>query len=306
MVIMSAYNINTMTFSVRRAFVDGVPRAFQRNGRILIGAYLLATFLQVGLAWLTSTAVLPLGSSSAPVSGGQMPTPGTQLPPAIGFLAYLIASFAGYFLTIPILVVAYRTFVSQFTDHIPEEFVFHRLGWATSNCFLGMLVLLVSLGVLTIVLFGFAGLGLVIVGSQSLFAYLFGTWPGRALLIGTGFILLLPIVFLGTSLIFVEQEIAIQDKNVSEAIVGSWQLAQHNRLTLSALLLLFLISLTILSLVASLFLPQVLTQIVYSIGAVILQTVWLAVMARAYVQLHNSTETIDERLPHLTGSHGFE
>jgi len=277
-----------MSLRVRSALTDGIPRAFRRNGWILIGTYLLISLLQGGLVWMVSTTALPLDSFAAPAAGGQMPNPGSQLPPLISLQAVLIASFTGGFLTIPVLVVASRALVSQFTDHIPEEFVFHRLGWASVNSFLGSWIVSIVVSGLTIGLFVLAGWGLFATADQSTLLYLIRTWPGRALLVGACLVLLIPGAFLGVNLIFVGQEVAVRDKNVIGAIVGSWRLTRHNRLRLLALAFVLLIPHMILSVGLSEFLPPLPAQILVLIESAIVQIAILAIMARAYVQLHDN------------------
>lgn len=280
-----------MTIRVRRTLTNGFPRAFRRNGLILIGVYLLISLLQGGLVWMVATTALPLGAvSPPPASGGQVPSPGTQLPPLISAQAVLIATFTGGVLTVPITIIAIRTLVSRFTDHIPEEFVFHRLGWATINSFLGTWLVSIVVGVITIISFGLAGWGLFTVADQATLGYLIGTWPGRALLVSAGLVLLLPAAFLGVSLIFVGQEVAVKDKNVIGAIVGSWRLARHNRLRLFALALLPFIPQMIFSFVVFEFLTPVPAQILSIVETAIFQIIVLAIMARAYVQSHDDNE----------------
>ena len=274
-----------MALSVRSTLVDGFLRAFRRNGWILIGVYLLVSLLQGGLVWIATTMALPLGTvSPPPASGGQVPSPGTQLPPLISAQAVLLTTFTSGFLTVPVSVVAIRTLVSQFTGRIPEEFVFHRLGWATINSFLGTWMVSIAVGLLTIVLFVLASVGLFAAADQAMVGYLIGTWPGRALLVGACFVLLLPGAFLGVSLIFVGQEVAVRDKNVIGAIRGSWRLARGNRLRLFVLALLPFIIQMIFSVVISELLTSVLAQIAIVVATAIFQVVVLAIMARAYVQ----------------------
>lgn len=278
-----------MPLRVRNALANGIPRVFRRNGCILIGIYLLVSLLQGGLVWMVTTTALPLDTvSPPPASGGQMPTPGTQLPPLISAQAVLITMFTGGFLTVPVTVVAVRTLVSQFTDYIPEEFALHRLGWATINGFLGSWIVSIVVSLLTIVLFGLAGAGLFAVADQAMLRYLISTWPGRALLVGASLVLLLPGAFLGVSLVFVDQEVAVKDKNVIGAIIGSWQLARHNRLRLFVLISLPLVIQMPFSFVIFEFLPPVPAQIVSVVETAIVQIGVLAVMARAYVQSHDT------------------
>lgn len=290
-----------MSLSVRSTLADGFPRAFRRNGWILIGVYFLVSLLQGGLVWMVATTALPLGTvSPPPAPGGQVPSPGTQLPPLISVQAVLIATFTGGFLTVPVTVIAIRTLVSQFTDQIPEEFVFHRLGWATVNSFLGTWLVSIVVGILTIVLFVFASWGLFAVVDQALLGYLIGTWPGRALLVGACLVLLLPSAFLGVNLIFVGQEVAVKDKNVIGAIVGSWRLARHNRLRLFVLALLPFVIQMIFSFGVFEFLPPVPAQIVSVVETAIFQIVVLAIMARAYVQSHEPDSSDVGRISQAT------
>lgn len=283
------YNITAMPLSVRNTLTNGLPRAFRRNGWILIGVYLLFSLLQGGLVWMVATTALPLGAVSPPPgSGGQVPNPGTQLPPLISVQAVVVAMFTGGFLTVPVLVIANRALVSQLTDHIPEEFMFHRLGWATLNSFLGSWVVSIVVGGFTGVLFGLAGWGLFTIADQALLMYLVSTWPGRALLVGACLVLLLPGAFLGVSLIFVGQEIAVRDKNVLGAIVGSWRLARHNRLRLFLLAFLPFVIQMPFSFVVFEFLTPISAQIVSIVETAIFQVVVVAIMARAYVQLYDN------------------
>lgn len=279
-----------MSLCVRSALTDGISRAFRRNGWILIGTYFLISLLQGGLVLMVSTTTLPLDSFAAPATGGQMPNPGTQLPPLISLQAVLIASFTGGFLTIPVLVVASRALVSRFTDHIPEEFVFHRLGWASINSFLGSWIVSIVVSILTMGLFVLASLGLFAAADQSTLLYLIRTWPGRALLVGACLVLLIPGTFLGVNLIFVGQEVAVRDKNVIGAIVGSWRLTRHNRLRLLALTLVLFIPHIIISVVLSEFFPPIPAQMFMIVESAIVQIVILSIMARAYVQLYDGTE----------------
>ena len=276
-----------MTLRVRSALANGIPRVFRRNGLLLIGAYLLVSLLQGGLIWMIVTTALPLGGLSAPASGAQTPNPGSQLSPLTSLGTLPIAMFTGGILTIPMRIVMTRTLVSDLTDHIPEEVVFHRLGWATFHRFVSSWLVTIGTGLLTIVLFGVAGWGLFNVAEPSLLGYLIQTWPGRALLVVGCVVLLLPAFFFGVSLIFVGQEIAIKDKNVLGAIRGSWKLARGNRLRLLALALLPFVFQMILSILVFEFLPSLPGQALSFIMTAIVQTAVIAIMARAYVQVHS-------------------
>lgn len=164
-----------MTLRVRSALAEGFRRAFRRNGVLLIVAYLLMTLLQSGLYWLIIITALPLGGLSAPASGGQAPNPGTQLSPTLMLGALPIAMVTGGVLTIPVRIVMARTLVSRLTNRIPEEVVFHRLGWATVNRLVASWGVAIGIALLGIVLFGLIGLGVVMAASGSLLGQLVGT-----------------------------------------------------------------------------------------------------------------------------------
>lgn len=278
-----------MDLHIPNALTDGFWRALQRNSWILIGTYLLVSLLQGGLVWMVATSVLPLGASPG-ASGGQMLDPGSQLPPLVSLPAVFIASLMGGFLTVPVMVIANRTLVSQFTENVPEEFVLHRLGWATINSFLGSWLVSIAVGSLTIILFGLGGWGLFTWADQATLGYLIGTWPGRALLIGTCLVLLFPSAYLGLGLIFVGQEVAVKDKNVISAVRGSWRLARYNRLRLFVLVLLLFTVQMILSFATFELLGPTSAQVVSLLETAIIQLIVIAIMARAYVQVCTTEE----------------
>ena len=274
-----------MSFRVRRAFAEGIPRAFRRNGLVLLAVYLAVALLQGGLVWMVVTTALPLGGLAGPVPAGSAPNPGTRLPPLISLGTVPIALFTGGVLTMPIQVIANRVFVSRFTDRVPEEFVFRRLGRASINAFVGSVLVSVVVLALTVALFWAGGWGFFNLIDRATLAYLVGTWPGRALLVGGALALLIPVVFVGVSLVFVGQEVAVRDRNVLEAIAGSWRLARHNRVRLLALVLAPQIVQGVVSVAIFTLSPSLVTQIVSLFESSILHIIIMAVMARAYVEV---------------------
>lgn len=237
------------------------------------------------------TTALPLGSLAGPIPAGSTPAPGTRLPPLISLGTVPIALFTGGVLTMPIQVIANRVFVSRITDRVPEEFVFHRLGWASLNAFVGSILVSVVVLALAAALFWIGGWGLFNVIDLSTLSVLVGTWPGRALLVGGALVLLVPAAFVGVSLVFVGQAVAVRDKNVFAAIAESWRLARHNRLRLLALVLVPQIIQGIVSVAIFAFSPSIITQAISLFESAILHILVMAVMAQAYTELRTDGTT---------------
>lgn len=275
-----------MALALRTTLRAGVARVCTRNGAVLIGTFLCVSLLQAGFIWVISTTYIPIGSDTQVVSSsvaGQ--TPGTTLPSLVAIPAVLFASVTGGVLTIPVQIVAIRTMVSRHTDRIPEEFVFHNMGWATLHSFLGSwLVSALTTCVALVCLV--PGLILLFVVSPST-EWLLGSWPGR---IGLGLsvlVLFLPSALIGVNLIFVGQEIAIKDRGLIQAITGSWRQCRGNRLRLLALALLPILIQAGITMPVFRQLDPLLAQGVTIVETAVVQITIAAVMARAYVAVHS-------------------
>jgi len=97
-----------------------------------------------------------------------------------------------------IRIVAVRTFVSERTGTVPTEFLSRNIAWAVVNGIVGGIVV----GILVVV-------GLVF--------------------------LVVPGIVLAVALIFVRQEIAVEDENFVAAIANSWSLTSGHRIELFGL-----------------------------------------------------------------------
>lgn len=294
----------TMTLRVRTALRNGIFRAFTRNGLLLMGVYLVVSLLQGGLVYAVTTTVVPLGPPTVPSVSGEVgavgPTSGSQLPALVSLQAALLVSFTGGLLTIPIQVIAHRTFVSERTDQIPDEFIFRRLGWATLNSFVGSWLVSLSFLIVAGLCMGVGFWGLFSVAGPATTTFLLSDWLGWILLGVFSLMLLIPSVFLGVSLIFVGQEIAVRDKNAIGALASSWRLTRGNRLRILVLAFLPMIPHIVVSFGLFTVLPPVPAQFLALAETGVVNIVVLAIMARAYVQVEDDDGVPSHRTDVLT------
>lgn len=282
-----------MSLQLRTAIQQGLRRTVTRNGLLLFAAFLLASAVQSGFVQLVTAAYLPVSPSVPPATDVATPA-GSQVPELIAAPAGLLAALTGGLLTIPIRIVAIRTMVSDETQRIPEEYVFHRLGWATVYTFLSSWVVAFAV-VLTL----FAGLVVAFLGAVGVGALAGGVTTPPQSLLGRVFlgailvVLFLPSVFVGVGLLFTGQEIAVRDKGVVGAIIGSWRLVRGVRVRLTLLALVPVAVQLPLSYVTLETLPHHLANVTSLAASTVLSFVILVVMARIYRQLLLSSDEVD-------------
>ncbi|ELZ96991.1 hypothetical protein C440_04418 [Haloferax mucosum ATCC BAA-1512] len=276
-----------MGLHVRHVIREGLSRGTARSGIILMILFFLTTAVQTTFVWLATSTYLPLGTVATPpaAAGADLPLAGTELPNALAFQASVVASFAGGLVTIPVQVVAHRTLVSDWRTKIPEEYVLYRLGRATLHLLVGSWVVFV-LGALIFLLSAGIGIaGAVTVMTVMASDWLVASWPGRALVVVSSLVLLLPTVLFGIGIVFFSQEIAVRDKGVRDALVESWRLTRGHRLRLGVLIVGPLLLHGLLGTVLSLLLTDALSQIVVvaetAVGTVLIQ----GIMAVAYLEV---------------------
>ena len=275
-----------MTLQIRTALEDGTRRAFTRNGIVLMGVLLLVSLFQAGLIYAVTTTVVPLGTVTTPgVPTATGPTPGSQLPALVSLQAALLAGVAGGVLTVPVQVVIQRVLVSDRTESIPDDFIFSRLGWASLNSFVGSWTVSLLFLFISLVFVGAGFWGLFHMIDSEMSTFLLTNRVGWGLLAIVGLVLFLPSVFLGISLLFAGQEIAVRDKNVLSAFVGSWRLTRGNRLPMLLLVLGPMVPQGAVSYAIFTVLPPLAAQAVSLLEATVVNVVMFAIMARAYVQL---------------------
>lgn len=274
-----------MTLQIGSAVRDGIAHALTRNGIVLTGLYLLATAFQMGLIYVVGTTYVPPSPETvAAPAAGSSPTPGSALPPVVSVLATGLGSLTGGLLTIPISIVGIRTFVSDRTSSIPDEFVFHRLARASVTAFgAGLVVGLATfLAIFLPLLLGFVGVAAL---PESATAWLLTAWPGRAVGVLTLLALFVPAALLFVSLLFVTHEIAVRDRGLVGALRGSWATASGNRLRLFGLYLALAVPQVLVSVAISTGAPPALEQAAATILMAPLSVAVMSIVARAYVQL---------------------
>ena len=276
-----------MPLRIRDSFVDGLSRTATRNGSVLMAAYLLVILFQAGFVFATMTTYLPLTASTLPLSGTETigPAPGTHLPALISLQAAFIGSMAGGLLTIPIRVIATRTLVSGYADHIPDDLIFHRLGRATVHRFIGNCVasLVVLVGSAICIGAGFWMLSTIV--GRTTQVWLLTSSLGHGVLVLFAVVFVFPAAFFGINLVFVRQEISIRDKGIGEALAGSWRLARDDRYQLVVLVILAVVPQVLLSIIVATYFSPLLSQVIAMVAAAIVSTLTIGIMAPVYVQL---------------------
>ena len=289
-----------MTLDIDVAIKRGFSRTFNRNGLLLIGAFLVFGLVSTVLVQTASLQLLErlndlaqtappgpgtgggTGGAGAPPTGTTDPA-GTQ-PLALPIPLIIAAPLAALtpFVGEALRIVAVRTLVSDHTESIPRAFVRENIVWATLNGFVGGIV--VSF---IVVIGGVIGLIGLLIGGPLVAA------------------------FFATSFFFVRQEIAIENKNFVDALTDSWQLTSGHRIGLFALAVaIWLIGLvvsipgTAIGFLAGAGSPGLATIAVtivsVALGAV--TTVFgIAAAARAYDQLRAERDAPDEPEPTANG-----
>lgn len=272
-----------MKLDVGTALSDGVSLALSRNGRLLMGAFLLAEAFNLLLFLVGGQLYLPVdpgrgldGSSSQIPVGGELPLAATTV-------AIFASGLFGALLTTPLSIVAIRTFVDGATDRIADEYLFDRIGRATLS---GVVVTLLTMGLFFSLPF-FAGIGIF-----GVFVVLEGPTVlivGLCLAIGVATVVV--IVGCWLHFLFVVHEISVRDAGVLGALRGSWATARRSRLRLfglAAVLALVRMSASWFgtpSMDGPLAVVELGTMALGLVASAIMGVVFTAVLARAYRQL---------------------
>ena len=278
-----------MPLHVRSVVGDGLRVAVSRNGAVFAAVFLAVETLSLLLVLVAGTTYVPvdLGAGIDPTGGIAA---GSQLSELTGAAAMLLVGAFSAVVTVPVSIIAIRTFVAGATDAIPEAALFNDLGWATARglvatlCYTGLLFLLpvaAGLGLLAI-LFGLGASGL-----SGWIAGVVGLLSGGLLLA----ILLAVGVVVWLHFLFLLHEIGVREQGVVDAFRGSWATVRGSRLEVGVLALL----LTSLRTGVGWFsappvdgawtlLPAIAT-LVSLVGSAAIGVVTVAILARAYRDL---------------------
>jgi hypothetical protein len=255
-----------MSLDVARALKEGLDRLTSRNGVLFVGIFVLVSLLGNVALDSATLALEALSGELATETGQPQPDPLPEAATPLGF------SLPGSVITLLVLiwllawaamsVVAVRVMATDHTEKIPDDLLSRRLTLATVNEIFARIVVLT--------------------------------------LIGIGFIaFVVPGVFLAICFYFVRPLIAIEDRNAIDAMAESWRLSKGDRFAVLVLLIGAVVIYGAIS-IAGTFGAFALSAlpvagIVVSVAfAAIANVFWLAVSARAYVQLRESTAEGEE------------
>lgn len=245
-----------MALDIGEALRDGIDRVTERNGLLLVVAFVLAGIASTVVTQTLTAQAVDVAAEFARQQGEPFdPSQAGPTPLAVPLPLWLTLLLAlGLALLVETLhIVAIRTFASDERRALPAEFVRRRIAWVTLNGFVG----------------GIAVAGLVVIGLV---------------------FLIVPGIFLYVGFFFVRQEIAVEDVNFVEAMAESWALTAGNRVEVFVLALV----LVLVEVVAGL--PSLAQQAVDPAVVVLVATVFssiagvfvVGVATRAYGQLRES------------------
>lgn len=285
-----------MTLEIGRVVSDGISLALSRNGAVLAVVFFLAELLGVLLVMGAGTMYVPVDVGTGVTPGGTIAT-GTDLPDVMASAASILAGVFTSVVTIPISIVAIRTFVGGQTDEIPDRYIFDRIGRATLSGFLANFlyvgsVFIATFGIsvlLIVAVFGIGRLGLLPDRMTDVAMLLFAV---VGLLVAVVMVLTVTVHFL-----FLQHEISVRHRGVVGAFRGSWDTVRGNRLRLAALAIVLI---AVRSSVSSLAAPpirgewtmfQFVTTPIAMVATPIVGVVVTAIFARAYRELRPEVST---------------
>jgi hypothetical protein len=249
-----------MSLDIEAALRDGYQRTRERNGLLLVGAFVVIVGVMTVLQDSFASAIderIDYGALFAGVDPTAIEEFRATITESLlydyvdaspGLL--LAAILAVYLVRLVVKVGAIRTLVSDETTRLPSAQFTRRLGWAVVNLVVGAIV--------------------------------------YVLVVGVGLVLfVLPGIYLAVALFFYNYEILVADENVVDAFKGSWELTRGERVNLFLLGLVVAVIATILGFLGGVAgvvgsLPQFAVQTLLTAAVAVFG---IAVAARAYTQL---------------------
>ena len=246
-----------MSLNIGSALSEGLDRTLSRNGLVL--------FLLTGVVGLISVAlsqtqlrsqVETLGANNPellrqlqelPFAAGQFTPPFPLALPISGVVAQVLSLLMAFPNEI-VLLIAARTFVSDQTEGLFEPT--RNLPLATLNAVIGGIVVIVLVSIGTV-------------------------------------LLVVPGIFLAVSFLFFREEVAVEDKNLIDAITDSYALVKGDRFAVFGLILVLAVIGLVVTLLTGV-VPGVAGTLVGVVVGAALTVFSAAVVARAYRQLVDS------------------
>lgn len=245
-----------MSLDIGAAISSGIERSVKRNGLVLMAVFAaIAAVSAVFTGDLTAALMqrflesrpLPSGATASPMgpTGVAAPVLGLSIPAAA--LGYLLAQVVSMVASI----AAIRTFVSDETERVPQEFLTRNLLWVAGNVIVGSIV--------------------------------FGV------MVAIGFVLfIIPGVFLLVSLYYWNFVVITEDENFITGLQRSWALTEDNRIMLFILGTVVTIAVSIISLISgqvASIAPQPGGVIIPAVVSAPFGVVSVAIAAQAFRQL---------------------
>lgn len=261
-----------MALDIGDALREGAGRLQARNGLLLtavfvafgvVNAVVQQSLSRAQFEQFAASGALDRLSEGLPISTAELEEAVVGSTPLAALDSLSVLSLVGIALVLAVVaetirIVAVRTFAGDETDAFPDGAA-RNLAWTVLNGIVAGVVV----GVLVAV-------GLVF--------------------------LLVPGLFLAVAFFFVRQEIAIEDRNVVEALSGSWSLTAGDRIEIFGLLVfLFVLGIAV-TFVVGLVTPTGSAAgavVDVLVGAVVL-AYGVAVATRAYEQLRNGDEPAED------------
>lgn len=218
---MSSNGDSRRRLDLRDAFAEGLSLAASRNGLVFVAAFFVLEGLTVLLS-ISGSLYLPLDQAVDVGGPSDLPV-GTALSSTETIVAGRLSTGFTLLVSIPLTLVAIRTFVAGATDRIPQDCLFHRLGRATLSGVFAFLLIVGALAVLFAA--GVGGVVLVDAFHEEL---------------GSVAVVLALVVIVGgvvggfaaivVHVLFVNHEIAVRGRGLRDALSGSATLVRGNRL----------------------------------------------------------------------------
>ncbi|SEH67046.1 hypothetical protein SAMN05192561_1278 [Halopenitus malekzadehii] len=223
-----------MALQIQQVISDGISVAASRNGAIFAVLFVVVETVGLLLFFGAGTLYVPVDVGTGITSGTDIAA-GGELPQMASSIAILLTSAFTSIITIPLSIIAIRTFVGGHTDSIPDPYIFDRIGRATVsgvivNFLYGILLFAIPIAAAIGLLLSIATIGRLDVLPDQYSIVVFAI---IGLLIIFGTILVLGIVWL--HFLFILHEVSIRHRGVLGAFKGSWDTVRGHRLTVAML-----------------------------------------------------------------------